>query len=235
MRELETGGDMAMSAMNFRAPQPLVRAAIIALSSVTLLAGAASAQRVAGVAFGSYVNAAGVAAQSPVATLPDTGGIAISATDAFAVPSDVGAQWLEAVTTGAVDAVVSSSQSTSELENVSILNGLITADVVTAIASSYRNGTGAASGSDGSGFVNLVVGGVAMTTDVAPNTRVNLPGVGYAILNEQVPAGDGVTSAGLKVNMIHVYLQSLTGGILGGVLTTTGEIIVASATSSVGP
>jgi hypothetical protein len=74
-----------------------------------------------------------------------------------------------------------------------------------------------------------------MTTDVAPNTRVNLPGVGYAILNEQVPAGDGVTSAGLKVNMIHVYLQSLTGGILGGVLTTTGEIIVASATSSVGP
>ena len=82
-----------------------------------------------------------------------------------------------------------------------------------------------------------------MTTDVSPNTRVDLPGVGYAILNEQVPAGDGVTSAGLTVNMIHVYLQSLVGGILnpltglisGGSLQTTGEIIVGSAASSVGP
>jgi hypothetical protein len=233
---------MAMAAMNFRAPQTFARAALVALGGVALLAGGAAAQTVAGVAFGSYVNAAGTTAQSPVATLPDTGGIAIGETDAFAVPSAVAAQWLAAVTTGALDTVVSTSQSTSELENVSILNGLITADIVTAIASSYRNGTGAASGSDGSGFVNLVVNGVALTSDVAPNTQLSLPGVGYVTLNEQVPAGDGVTSAGLKVNMIHVYLQSLIGGVvdpitgqvLGGTLTTTGEIIVGSATSSVG-
>jgi hypothetical protein len=76
---------------------------------------------------------------------------------------------------------------------------------------------------------------------VAPNTNISLPGVGYVVLNEQIPTGDGVTSSGLTVNLIHVYLQSLTGGgctLLGclpGVLTTTGEIIVGSATSSVGP
>jgi len=233
---------MAMAAMNFRAPQPLVRAALVALGGLALLAGGAAGQTVGGAAFGSYVNALGVTAQSPVATLPDTGGMAVGATETFGVPSALNAQWLEAVTTGAVDAAVSTSQSTSELENVGILNGLITADIVTAIASSYRNATGVAGGSDGSGFVNLVVGGVAITTDVTPNTRVDLPGVGYAILNEQVPTGDGITSAGLTVNMIHVYLQSLIGGIvdpltgqvLGGTLTTTGEIIVGSATSSVG-
>jgi len=51
-----------------------------------------------------------------------------------------------------------------------------------------------------------------------------------------------VTSSGMTVNMIHVYLQSISGGIVdpltgqvvGGTATTTGEIIVGSATTSVG-
>ena len=61
-----------MAAMNFRAPQPLVRAALVALGGLALLAGGAAGQTVGGAAFGSYVNALGVTAQSPVATLPDT-------------------------------------------------------------------------------------------------------------------------------------------------------------------
>src|SRR5437762_1558325 len=64
-------------------------------------------------------------------------------------------------------------------------------------------------------------------------------GAAGSVLNEQIPSGDGVTSSGLTVNMIHVYLQSLTGAtcVLGvctpGALTNTGEIIVGSATSGV--
>ena len=74
-----------------------------------------------------------------------------------------------------------------------------------------------------------------MTTDVAPNTQIALAGVGYVVLNEQIPAGNGVTSSGITVNMIHVVLQSVsTGGLLGGAVTTTGEIIVGSANSAVG-
>src|SRR5436309_2712874 len=85
------------------------------------------------------------------------------------------------------------------------------------------------------------VNGVTMTSGdgaIAPNTRVNLPGVGYVVLNEQQPTGDGVRASGLTVNLIHVVLQSLTGGgctLLGclpGVLTTTGEIILGSASST---
>jgi len=87
------------------------------------------------------------------------------------------------------------------------------------------------------------VAGVPVTSGdgaVAPNTNIGLPGVGYVVLNEQIPSGDGVTSTGLTVNMIHVYLQNLVGGILnpltgqiiGGSLQTTGEIIVGSATSN---
>lgn len=231
-----------MAAIKLRTPRMLALATLATLGSLTLLAERAEGQSVGGRAFGSYVNAPGVTAQSPVAALPGTGGYAVGEADTFGVPSAVNALWLMAVTTGAVDNPVSSSQSTSTLEAVSVLSGLIQAANVTAVASSYVNDAGAASDAAGSGFAGLVVSGIPVTTDVAPNTRVDLPGVGYAVLNEQLVNGDGVSSSGITVNMIHVYLQSVVGGIvdpitgilLGGVLTTTGEIIVGSASSSVG-
>jgi hypothetical protein len=104
--------------------------------------------------------------------------------------------------------------------------------------------SGAFSDAAGSTFTNLAIAGVGSLSGdspVAPNTNISLPGVGYVVLNEQIPSGDGVTSSGLTVNMIHVYLQSLIGGgctplgCLPGTLTNTGEIIVGSATSAVGP
>ena len=74
-----------------------------------------------------------------------------------------------------------------------------------------------------------IVNGVSVD-DPAPNTRLDLPGVGYVVLNEQVP-----TSGGITVNMIHVVLQQPVLGVLGGVTgyQTTGDIIVGSASSSV--
>ena len=88
-----------------------------------------------------------------------------------------------------------------------------------AIASSTPEG----SSTEGSSVANLVVNGTAVI-DPAPNTRVDLPGVGYVVLNEQT-----TTSGGVTVNMIHVVLQQL--GLTG--LRTTGEIIVGSASSQV--
>ena len=69
----------------------------------------------------------------------------------------------------------------------------------------------------------------------APNTRIDLPGVGYVVLNEQTVSGDGVTTSGITVNMIHVVLQTvLPGGPLGGGgVQHAGDIIVGSAASSV--
>ena len=110
------------------------------------------------------------------------------------------------------------------------------AETSVATVTSSRTADGAVSNANGSTFENLVVAGVPVTFGdgaVAPNTNMDLPGVGYVVLNEQIPSGDGVTSSGMTVNMIHVYLQS-AGGLLGGA-TTTGEIIVGSASSSVGP
>ncbi len=197
------------------------------LMALTLLAGAVQAQSVTGTAFGTYVNVAGIVTQSPVATLPNSGGMATGQADAFGVPGSVDAQQLNAVTTGAVDNKKTGAQSTSEVENVSTAAGVITADIVTAVATSYFGQLTGGSDATGSGFTNLVVNGVPVTEDVAPNTQVDLPGVGYAILNEQISTGNGVTSWGMTVNMIHVVLQDALTGL------TTGEIIIGSASSSV--
>jgi len=200
------------------------------------LAARAEGQQLSGAAFGSYVNALGSTTQSPVAALPAAGGYATGEALSFGVPGAVDAAWLTAVTSGGADDAASSAQSSSELENVSVLSGLIQAANVTAIATTWRNASGTANSADGSGFVNLIVNGVAVATDVAPNTRVDLPGTGYAVLNEQKATADGLT-----VNMIHVFLQGLTGGVvnpltgrrIGATLTTIGEIVVGSASAGV--
>ena len=200
---------------------------LLAACGFALLAGPAVAQSVTGQAYGSYVMTAGAVNQSPVATLPTaTGGIGTANADAYSVTGSVDAQWLNAVTTGDADASTTGAQSTSDIEHVSILGGVITADVVTAVATSWTGATGGGSGSDGSGFVNLVVNGVVPGTDIAPNTRIDLQGIGYVVLNEQAATGDGITSWGITVNMIHVFLQDGLTGL------TTEEIIVGSASSS---
>ena len=119
----------------------------------------------------------------------------------------------------------SDAVSSATLGTVNVLNGLITADGVVAMATSTIGDVNA----EGSSLANLVVNGVQVDNP-APNTRMSLPGVGYVVLNEQLP-----TSGGITVNMIHVVLQQAVLGLLGNVIgyRTTGNIIVGSASSSV--
>jgi len=147
----------------------------------------------------------------------------------------VSAQDAFAIVTGDADPMYGSDAvSSATLGAVSLLNGLITTDGVVAIASSTLGDGYVASDAEGSSLANLIVNGTAVS-DPAPNTRVDLPGVGYAVLNEQSVTGDGVTSSGITVNMIHVVLQQPILGFLGQVIgyQTVGNIIVGSATSSV--
>ncbi len=220
---------------------------------VGLMAGlvaAGNAQSVGGQAYSTYVNTPlGYSSQSPLAVLPGVSGTDGAEADAegsaLSVAGALSSDFLNSVTSGEIGTAEAGAQSTSSAASVNILNGLITADEVVANVTSTAGQTGAFSDASGSTFTNLTVAGQLLSGDqlVAPNTNVSLPGIGYVVLNEQVPTGDGVTSSGLTLNMIHVYLQSLVGGILnpltglisGGSLQTTGEIIVGSATSSVGP
>jgi hypothetical protein len=196
-----------MTLRSIHAGRRLNRAAFVLMGGLMMLPIDVDAQRVGGTAFGASVKTLTATTQSPVATLGESGGYSLGESETFAAPA-VSAKWLSAVSTGSVgnNQEPWSAQSVSEVEEVSVLNGLIRANNVTTVASSYTDGTSAASNADGSGFVNLVVNGVSVAADVAPNTRVDLLGVGYVVLNEQKSTGDGVSSSGITVNMIHVYL-----------------------------
>lgn len=189
---------------------------------------AQAASQVSGEAFAAYASVTGNMQKTGSALLPSGGGMDAVDLDAWTVGPVTGG-WSSAISTGAIDARALTSQSTAAVENVDILGGLITADLVLAVASSAQNNTLTESNAVGSVLTGLVIGGVSYGSGdltPAPNTRVSLPGVGYVVLNEQIHHGDGGTSTGLTVNMIHVVLQDALTGV------TTGEIIVGSASSA---
>src|SRR2546422_697451 len=214
------------------------------IGCAALLAPVAQAQSVSGQAYGAWVQSPLGTQQSALAVLPEgtasDGAMVDDAADGMSVPGTLTTEALTGTTSGAIGDAAA-AQSVATVFNVNLLNGLITASSLTATVSSTSNGAQATSNALGSTLADLVVNGVQVTSGdgaIAPNTRMNLAGVGYVVLNEQLLTGDGVRSSGLTVNLIHVVLQSLTGGgctLLGclpGVLTTTGEIIVGSAGSS---
>lgn len=116
-------------------------------------------------------------------------------------------------TTGVVDTSVSSatvgsgSESTalSTVNGLSLLGGLVTADVVTSASSSIFSSGGYSTSSAGTKFTNAKVLGLPILIDVAPNTRIVLPGIGFVLLNEQISKTSS-TSASLTVNAIHIHI-----------------------------
>lgn len=187
---------------------------------------------VSGEAFGASasVNVAGVVPngvvvpRTPDVILPPDGGMAENQVLSISVPSTLSSQTLTVMTTGTIGANTASAQSSATVERVDVLNGLVTARLVVAMSSSTANGSTATSNAEGSTLVGLTLNGMTLG-DITPppNTRIDIPGVGSVILNEQIQAGDGVHSTALTVNMIHVVLNE----------TLNGDIIVASAHSDV--
>jgi len=185
-----------------------------------------AADSVTGQATGTFAaTPLGSFASVPLVTLPADGGMAAGEEAGVDVSGVLRAQGLAAVTTGVIGENASSAQSLATASDVNILNGVVTAKGVTAMASSASNGIEATSTDAGSTIVDLVVNGVSMGVSPAPNTTINVPLVGTVILNEQVASGGGVTDKGLSVTMIHVILKdALTGA-------KTGDIVVGSASS----
>ena len=92
---------------------------------------------------------------------------------------------------------------TSSVAGVSLLDGAVTADLVRAVSTSAG---GQAHSSEGSGITNLRVNGNSMTI-AAPNSRVELPGIGYVVLQQEVRSGTADRPV-FTVHMIRVYVTS---------------------------
>jgi hypothetical protein len=211
----------------------LARWVVSVSATMVLLALPAPAQAwntetsVSGEAFGVFVNVA-VAGGSvmvpkrPDVVLPPGGGMVEDEVLSVSFPGTIVSNTLRVITTGAIGPNSASAQSSATVEGLNIRDGLVTADLVVAMASSTSNGSTATSSADGSALIGLSVNGTAITEAPPPNTRIPILGVGEVILNEQIFDGDGVTTTALTVNMIHVVLSGAAG---------TGDIIVSSAHS----
>src|SRR5437879_12476641 len=84
------------------------------------------------------------------ALLPDSGGMVDSALPSVAVPSTLSAEGLASITTGQLDQALVSATTTAEAAKVNVLDGLIPADAVLAVATSSANGVTASSEASGS-------------------------------------------------------------------------------------
>ena len=135
------------------------------------------------------------------------------------------------VSGGAVNTAVSDAsqqaQASANSAAISLLGGLISAQEISAFSTTTldNNGNFQVSAA-GSNFNNLVILGRPYNSTEPPNTRINLPLLGYVVLNEQT-SNVGSSNATMTVNMVHVYVT--VGNLLG--LQVGTQIIVSSATS----
>jgi hypothetical protein len=95
-------------------------------------------------------------------------------------------------------------RSTSKSSTVNALNGMITATSIQAVASVNATATGMGANGDGSSIIGLKINGRART--VSRSERVNLPGFGYAVFNDQHKYGDGTNVRGIRVDMMKIVI-----------------------------
>jgi hypothetical protein len=86
--------------------------------------------------------------------------------------------------------------------------------------------TGSATGS--TNLVDASVGGTDITDNPAPNTRVNLPGIGHVIVNQQIKR---VSSTRVFMEVNALVINVTTSNSLG--LSVGAKIIVGHARASV--
>jgi hypothetical protein len=112
----------------------------------------------------------------------------------------------------------------------------VAAQVVRSVSNSSADATGASSNAGGTQLLGVTVLGTSVPVAPPPNQRIDVPGAGFVILNEQFcdnnaslsgRCADGAGHAGLTVRAIHVFV-TVPNNALG---LKTGEVIVAEAHS----
>ncbi|KRA32761.1 hypothetical protein ASD81_14715 [Nocardioides sp. Root614] len=167
--------------------------------------------------------------------IPASGGSANNSVTASALPADGTILTTEDAatnTTGTNGATSSTSSSYAQAAGVCVLrlvaqNCLVKATTIRSQANSTATKTSRSSNATGTQFVGLMVAGIPINANVAPNTVIQLPlGIGFVVLNEQVPDGPETGHTGLTVRAIHVVLNAIVPPLVSG-----AEVIVAEAHS----
>ncbi len=113
------------------------------------------------------------------------------------------------------------SETTAKIAGLNLFGGAIKADAITADA----HVTGSSAGitiSGGSGLVNVSIGGHALALNTAPNTVINVLGLGTVTINKQVR-----TNHSISVIAIDIVLGSAQSGLPVG-----AEVQLAAASAA---
>jgi hypothetical protein len=129
---------------------------------------------------------------------------------------------------GAITSSSATATAQNSISNVNLLGGLITADKIGTTASASWNGGGSRSGS--ATFVNVKVNGSLLPSNLAPNTRENLPGIGYVIVNEQYGSSNA-SEATENVIGIDIYI-TVSNNSVGLAVGTRIVVSLASASAA---
>jgi len=179
-------------------------------------------------------------------SIPSTGGSDHQNLDEVTIGSAVSAGASVSDSSGALGPTGSTASSFAEATGVCLLPAAtgctISATLVKSQSNSAADASGASSDDDETALVDVVVMGTPVSAAPPPNTVIELPGIGFVILNEQICDNDGTLAAncsdgtapghsGLTVRDIHV-VATVPDNPLG--LTPGTEIIVSEAHSDAG-
>jgi hypothetical protein len=109
----------------------------------------------------------------------------------------------------------------SEISNLSLLGGMITADAIRGEAKVQVTKGAVTLTTGSSAFTNLKIAGKSYPANPAPNTRITLPSIGTVTLNAQHKIND-FSSPKITVDMISVKITNPNGFTIPGVPIPVG-------------
>jgi hypothetical protein len=110
---------------------------------------------------------------------------------------------------------LASATNTAEVGGLNLFEGRIRANAIKAVANVQATNSAIQVNSTGSTFVNLRIGNNAAINGVpAPNTRINLAGIGEVTLNARSVTGDGQKGRRIQVDMIVIRVTVANNGFL---------------------
>jgi hypothetical protein len=174
-----------------------------------------------GSAFGTSVNAAdGTVVSGP--TFPvglgclGTGGATLTnAGVAVSLPQVLTAGTIKDTAAGLVSGTQVSGETTSTIQNLNLLNGAVTANLIKADVTT--NGNPPTLG-DKSSFLGLRVLGVPITVNPNPNTAITLAGIGTLWLHRQIK-----TTTGITVIMVQLVITNAGTHLPVGTVINVGD------------
>lgn len=174
-------------------------------------------------------------------SIPANGGLDHQDLDEATIGSEVSAGASVSESSGELTATSSTASSFAEATGVCVPTpgcATIRATAVKSQSNSTAGASGASSDDAGTELVGLVVMGTPVSANPPPNTMIELPGIGFVILNEQFCDNNGTLAnncsdgtvaghSGLTVRAIHVFVTvpANPAGL------QEGEVIVAEAHS----